>query len=109
MTEEGKKKTIKLGVSISRFKISNKVISATAVIPTDKSVTKVGFKPTVGLEYAMNNKASVFTDVSYEYISSIKKSLNNPGDPAALVATDTHDVKVRPHYFTAKLGVLYKF
>lgn len=99
---------LKLGLSISQFKIENKVIGA-AVISTDKTVTKVGFKPTLGVEYAMNNKASVFTDVSYEYIPSIKKSLNNPSDPATFSPTDTHDVKVRPHYFTAKLGVLYKF
>ncbi len=99
---------LKLGLSISRFKLDNKVIGESTV-STNKIVTKVGFKPTLGVEYAMNSKASVFTDVSYEYIPSIKKSLENPSDPNTLALTDTHDVKVRPHYFTAKIGVMYKF
>ena len=100
---------LKLGLSISRFEIENKVIGTTAVVSKDKKVTKVGFKPTLGVEYAMNDKASVFTDVSYEYIPEIKKSFNNPTAPAALIPGSTHDVKVRPHYFTAKIGVMYKF
>jgi outer membrane autotransporter protein len=98
---------LKLGLSISRFKLDNKLVSPTSTISADKTVTRVAFKPTLGLEYAMNNKASVFTDVSYEYIKPIKVKLPNPTgtiDPNA-----THDVKVRPHYFTAKVGVLYKF
>lgn len=98
---------LKLGLSISRFKLDNKLIGTTATIASDKTVTKVGFKPTLGLEYAMNNKASVFTDVSYEYVPSIKAKLKNPTPNN--VTTATHDVKVRPHYFTAKVGVLYKF
>ena len=100
---------LKFGLSISRFKIDNKILAATFTINSDKTVTKIGFKPTLGLEYAMNNKASVFTDVSYEYIASFKSKLNNQNDPTQFSATDTHDVKVRPHYFTAKVGVLYKF
>ncbi len=98
---------LKLGISISRFKLDNKLVGPTVTISGDKTVTRVGFKPTLGVEYAMNNKASVFTDVSYEYIPSVKANLTNPTVPVVLGAT--HDVKVRPHYFTAKLGVLYKF
>lgn len=98
---------LKLGLSISRFKLDNKLIGTTATIASDKTVTKVGFKPTLGLEYAMNNKASVFTDVSYEYIKPIKEKLSNP--TGTVDSGSTHNIKVRPHYFTAKVGVLYKF
>lgn len=100
---------LKLGLSISRFNLENKVIGPNATVSTDKTVTKFGIKPTVGIEYAINKKASFFTDLSYEYIPSLKKNLNNPTDPNVFILGATHDLKSSPHYVTGKIGVLYKF
>lgn len=100
---------LKLGLSISRFNLENKVIGRDAVVSTDKTVTKFGVKPTIGIEYAINRKVSFFTDFSYEYVSSMKKDLKNPSAPNVFILGATHDLKSSPHYVTGKIGVLFKF
>jgi len=54
----------------------------------------------------MNRNFSVTGTLGYEIFGKQKADLGDLIEGQA--ATENH-VKVRPHYFTAKIGVLYKF
>ncbi|HBN22662.1 MAG TPA: hypothetical protein DD412_05435 [Holosporales bacterium] len=95
-----------LAAPISRFKLSNSATEVDTDVHSTKQYTKVGFAPTIGAEYAMNSNLSVIGTLGYEFFGTKKADLGDliEGQPV----TENH-VKVRPHYFTAKVGVLYKF
>ena len=97
----------KLGLSISRFSLENKNLGAVAISTPEKTFTKLGVKETLGIEYAVTEKAALFSEVSFEQIQSKKVRLTNPTVTPAFTH-QSHDVKVKPRYITAKIGVLYK-
>jgi len=95
-----------LAASISRFELSSSATEVGTDVHSTKQYTKIGFAPTIGAEYAMNRNLSVIGTLGYEFFETKKADL---GDLIEDVPVTENHVKVRPHYFTAKIGVLYKF
>ncbi len=103
-----------LGLSISRFKLKSTSTDTrpapNATIHTNKSFTRVGFAPAIGTEYAINQNLAVMGKLTYEYFGNMKKNIGNTDvTPGAIQFKTDNNVHVRTSYFTAKVGVLYKF
>ena len=102
-----------LGLSISRFKLKAERTATAAntnpVAASNKSFTKVGFAPTIGVECALSDRISVTGTATYEYFGSTKKDVGSTNTrPGAIDFQTQNNVKVQPNYFTAKVGVLFK-
>ena len=107
-----------LGLSVSRFKFKSTHTETAGTNQTtsiNKSFTKVGFAPTLGAEFAVNENISVTGTATYEFFGSTKKDLGGTNrsvtvaGPITTSNTTENGVKVKPRYFTMKIGMLYKF
>jgi len=99
-----------LGLSVSRFKLKSTRTLNNITASHNKSFTKVGFAPAIGTEYAINKNLAVMGKLTYEIFGSTKKDVGSTTRTVGITTNKTaNDVKVKPHYFTAKVGMLYKF
>ena len=102
-----------LGMSISRFKLKSTIQETSNTNLTQNkttSFTKVGFAPALGAEFAVNKNLSVQGTLSYEFFGSTKKDLGSTDGTVLVTRTQTENsVKVKPRYFTMKIGAVYKF
>lgn len=92
--------SIGLGMPIARFKSQIQLLASSL----NASQTKIGFAPSLGIEYAATPNVSVFGDVSYEMYKKAGKTyiLNNAG-------TAKYDTSINPRQFVIKAGVSYRF
>ena len=106
-----------LGLSISRFKLkSTHTVTASPDKTTsiNKSFTKVGFAPTLGAEFSINDHFSVLSTVTYEFFGKTQKGFGGTKKsvtvgPITTTNTTENSGKVKTRYVTAKMGVIYKF
>lgn len=98
------------GLSISRFKLKGSTAGAAPLVAQkiSKIFTKVGFAPAIGLEYSVNQNLAVTTKFTYEYFGATQKEMGPMVDPAVIAGTK-YKTKVKPSYFTGKIGLMYKF
>jgi opacity protein-like surface antigen len=96
-----------LGLAIARFK-HQADFGGTNAASASGSVTKVGFAPSLGIEYATTNNVSLFGNVAYEMYGRSTKTLNFPTFLIGGVPS-TYRTSVKPSYFTFKLGAMYRF
>lgn len=91
---------------ISRFEMFNQATLGTSNVSSKKQYTKIGFGATIGVEYAINTHFSITSTLGCELYDSKDADLGNliAGQPA----TENH-VRMIPRYYTARVGVLYKF
>lgn len=92
-----------LGLGVSGFK-SN---VSTTVGSGSFSKTKVGFVPSVAVEYALTQNVSVVGKLGYEIYSKISKQFTQPGQVAGLVST--YSTSISPRYLTLSAGAVYRF
>ncbi|HQS84088.1 MAG: hypothetical protein B7Y25_03675 [Alphaproteobacteria bacterium 16-39-46] len=100
---------IKLGVSMSRFKGYHSLYlpgSGEGADIRTFSSTKTGFMGALGAEYAINEKISTIALASYESFGSISSTFkeNIFGFP-----NETTTIKMKPEYYTFKVGMTYSF
>jgi opacity protein-like surface antigen len=95
-----------LGLAIARFK--QNVVSAVPGVPgsVSGSQTKVGFVPSIGVEYAANQNVSLFGNVSYEVYGKVSKTI---AQNALFGVRNTYTSSIKPKYLTLKVGAVYRF
>ncbi len=91
---------------ISRFEMFNQATLNTSNVSSKKQYTKIGFGATIGAEYAINTHFSITGTLGCELYDSKDADLGNL--IAGVPATENH-VRMIPRYYTARVGVLYKF
>jgi opacity protein-like surface antigen len=92
-----------LGMPITRFKQSYN--GGVVPIAGQSSQTKVGFSPSIALEYALTNNVSLTGNVSYETYGRLNKTFATP----AVAAGATYITSVKPSYVNVKIGATYRF
>lgn len=99
-----------LGVAISGFKqeVTNLSTIAGVIKSTAASMTKLGFVPSLGIEYAETQNISISGKLSYEIYRKINKKF---GDQltSPLLPGSSYTSSISPRYLTLKLGVFYRF
>lgn len=91
-----------LGVAFTRFK--QQVINNANSFTANKTQTKVGFVPSLGVEYAASKNVSLVGNLSYEIYSKFSKTYNTGfGNGATYTASN------KPRYTTLKVGAVYRF
>lgn len=94
---------VKLGLGVSWIKTHLTNLRTGAGFK--KSKVKAGFVPAVGLEYSYNCNLSVVGTMGYEVYERVNSSY-----PLSVPGVDAQgNVTVKPRFFNAKIGVLYKF
>ena len=99
---------IKLGPAFTQFRFKHTIVD-----PSDGSVDsvetfsqrKVGYFGSATLEYAIDKNLSTIAVVSYEHYGTIKKTF--PG--AFFPATEVDTISLKPSYFSAKVGLVFRF
>lgn len=94
-----------LGLAISKFKHSTNIVDAAATV--NSSQVRLGFVPTVGIEYAVTHNVSVFGNVSAEIYQKLSKTYDvsaQTGLPGA-----TYKSSISPRYVNLKVGAVYRF
>lgn len=101
----------KLGMAIARYDVKVKNFDPTGAVNFSNShahKTLLGFAPSIGVEYALNQKVSLNGTLSYVHFGKLSKNLK--GNVISAPTTDlTHKIRVRPSTLTAKVGVTYNF
>jgi opacity protein-like surface antigen len=95
-----------LGLGIARFQ--HKLNAITLGPNLTSSQTKVGFVPSVAVEYAVNQNVSVIGKVSYEIYNKVKKDFGAAAS-APFFPRSTFVSSISPRYLTLSLGASYRF
>jgi len=95
-----------VGLAISRFQ--QQVFSVDSNVGLKSSVTKVGFAPSLGVEYAATQNLSVVGGVTYEIYGKISKKFGNEFT-APYFITSSYATSINPRYLTLKVGAVYRF
>lgn len=102
--------TLGLGVAISGFKqeITNLSPVGGVIKSAAASTTKIGFVPSLGVEYAMTQNISVVGKISYEIYGKINKKF---GDQltSPLLPGSSYTSSISPRYLNLKIGAIYRF
>ena len=96
--------SIGLGMPITRFKQQANIITLGALSNSSATYTKVGFAPSLGLEYAASRNASIFTNVSYEMYGKVSKTFGSEFGQNA-----TYSSSIKPNAIVLKVGASYRF
>jgi hypothetical protein len=96
----------KIGLGISRFKTKYTNLNDTT-ITFSKKKTQVGVVPALGLEYAINKCISLVGTAAYEWYPGVNSIFQNTVPPITGTFADDH-VKVKPHFYNLKVGILVK-
>ena len=94
-----------LGMGITRFE--HEVTNTTSGLSVKSNNTKIGFVPSLGLDYALDHHFIIGTNLSYEFYRNVNNTYNSP-DVSTLV-NSSYNSKIRPQYFNARIGITYKF
>lgn len=95
-----------LGLAFTRFKQQVDTVNVNPALTANASQNKVGFVPSIGVEYASTPNVSLFGNLSYEIYGSTRKTFTN----SAFIANNTsYTTSVKPRYVSVKIGAVYKF
>lgn len=94
-----------LGLGITRFNLQ--VDNILQQRSQSASQTKLGFVPSIGVEYAATHNVSLVGNISYEMYKKISKKFVNILNAGAVTANYTSSIS--PKYVNLKLGVVYRF
>lgn len=95
-----------LGLAFARFKQQISALDPDLNVPaTSAQRTKVGFVPSLGIEYAVAKNVSLTGNFSYEIYSKVSRTfvINEP------VVEATYASSIKPRYATLKIGAVYRF
>lgn len=102
--------TLGLGIAFSGFRQKITAPFPTASNPTRaaSTVRKLGFVPSIAVEYAATQNVSVTGNISYEIYKKISKTFNGQsiGFP---IAGSSYTSSISPRYLTLKVGAVYRF
>ncbi|ARN84093.1 outer membrane beta-barrel protein [Candidatus Nucleicultrix amoebiphila] len=99
--------TLGLGLGISQFELQ--VINVLGNGSFKKTETKVGFVPSLGLEFAATERVSLVANVAGEFYSKVSKtSFGNEIAPLFNNNAVFYSSSYRPNFFTARLGFIVK-
>lgn len=98
------------GLGVSRFyqDVANQ-LSVRGVFKSDESsIIKLGFVPSIGVEYAATQDISWVGNLSYEIYQKVSKKfgdrLTSPWLPGS-----SYKTSINPRYLTLKVGAVYRF
>lgn len=100
-----------LGFAISGFKHQVNAPFPTSTNPLNSqasTATRLGFVPSIGVEYAATQKISIIGNISYEIYKKISKKFGNQLTAPAL-PNSSYTSSINPRYLSLKFGVAYKF
>jgi opacity protein-like surface antigen len=93
-----------LGVAISSFRVQ--VLNVAGNAGVSSSATKIGFAPSLGLEYAWTHHVSLTAAAGYEIYQKMRKTFGQALAPA--LAGSSYVSSISPRVMTVKFGVLYR-
>jgi len=93
-----------LGLAIARFKLQATGVGTNPAFSQNANQTKIGFVPSLGVEYAATQNVSIIGNVAYEIYGKMSKTLTSPTTQLITYATS-----VKPTYLTLKVGAVYRF
>ncbi|MGV8948741.1 MAG: outer membrane protein [Candidatus Paracaedibacter sp.] len=97
-----------LGLAITKFKQQINITSAPLrPLSANVSGTKLGFVPSVGLEYAATQNISLTGNISYEIYKKLNNSFNV--DATGAPAPSSYTSSISPKYLMFKVGATYRF
>lgn len=95
---------VKLGVGFSTYKINFKNVEDNQTFMSTQNT--IGFVPSAGMEYGINEKFSCVGTVTYERYKRFSKSKSIiPNDPDF---KDQNYIKIKPELVSFKIGLLFK-
>jgi len=102
--------TLGLGVAISGFKqeVTNLSPVGGVIKSASASTTKLGFVPSLGVEYAMTQNISVVGKISYEIYGKINKKFGDQLTSPQL-AGSSYAPSISPRYLNLNIGAIYRF
>lgn len=102
--------TIGLGLAIASFKqeVTNLSSVGGVIKSANATTTKVGFAPSVGVEYAATQNVSIIGNVSYEIYKKTNKTFDDQLTRPFAVGT-SYKSSISPQYLTLKVGAVYRF
>lgn len=98
--------SIGLGLAISSFKQQVDTINVNPALSGNANQRKIGFVPSIGVEYAATQNVSIMGNVAYEIYGKMTKTLTNP---AYAIGPASYTTSVTPKYLTLKVGAVYRF
>lgn len=93
-----------LGLGVSRF--HQHVYSVDFNTTGKSSTTKLGFVPSVGVEYAATQNISITGSLSYEIYKKVHKKFDTL---VPELAGSSYTSSISPRYLTLKVGAVYRF
>ncbi len=102
--------SVGFGMGISSFKqeVTNLTRFADGSIRSPSTTfTKLGFVPSVGVEYAATQNVSIAGNISYEIYKKISKKYNSQQLTGANGSSYTSSIS--PRYLTLRIGAVYRF
>lgn len=94
-----------LGLGISKF--HQKMISPFPAELKRPSTTKLGFVPSLGVEYAATQNISVVGNVEYEIYKKISHTFSQQF--TSPIAGSSYILSISPRYLTLRVGAVYRF
>jgi opacity protein-like surface antigen len=92
-----------LGLGISRFHLLVDNVARGNTV--NYSTTKLGFAPSLGVEYATTQKFSLIANATYEMYQKVSKTF----DSRLAIARSSYMASINPKYLTVKAGFVFKF
>lgn len=95
---------LSLGLAVSKF--TAEVHNVVGNVVAKSAVTRIGFAPSVTLEYAFSRNFSMVGSVGYEGYKKVTPSFGSAIAPT--LPRSSYNGSIKPHFMTAKVGFIFK-